>query len=277
MIKRILCSIAILTLYACSPKDDGPPQDIDMDTSISVVSGSPALRLGEVLSLIPIEPSTAKTEQIITDENCTMPQARAGAKIISIAAQEGGANKPSPLFIARQRAQLQRGGPIFDIHSAWLSHVIITDTSQPIYLILSSNGSALWSLHTQRGVKIDGITVISGAVSGLAGAQIDKSRIGFITRSKANYRTCWKPVQAYSPSQSRQCKLWQSWLGRKVGGTITQDLGDYSLAAALVGTAPETPLRSRPFTGVIYVGKSDDFTFWGHEHDARIEYPGLKR
>jgi hypothetical protein len=55
-----------------------------------------------------------------------------------------------------------------DSHRMELTNVIVTDTSQPVHIVLGSHSKVIYNFHIAPGVKITGVSLIGTASSGVA-------------------------------------------------------------------------------------------------------------
>ncbi len=272
MIKALLCSAALLTLTACGGDKPTKRGKVDMKTPVSVERGTAPVKLGEILRPAPTENGDVNIVQIKPNRSCILPRAGSTSKVVNITASGGGSKRNSPLFFGQFHKKHVSGIPGYVYSNPSISDVVITDTSQPIYLALASQEATLWVIHTAPGVTIDGIAVVSGEQSAVTGTNISRNRIGFVLEHSS--RRCWTPPARRANSDDKQYKDWLTWYGQKIYNPIDLDLGGTYVHASLIGPKPASPIEYKPYAGTVYASQVYyEVTFWGTEEQMQEKYP----
>lgn len=208
------------------------------------------------------------------NSNCKMNRARGGS-VTNITAYEGGSARV-PLFFVKKRVikRLDQEEPLtaFSLQRANMTDVIVTETEDPVNLLLSTHDANLWVIHSAPDVDINSINVVGYEGAGVIAPGVDPSKIKFIVGGREN-RKCWpKPERAEKNPEGY--KKWQSWIRKNIGRVANNYDSEYRLDAALVGPAPLEPIAASPIGGAIIVDASRYHdVFWGSKKDAAIAFP----
>ena len=96
-----------------------------------------------------------------------------------------------------------------DVHQV---NVYVTETDKPVYLMLASSSSTLWSLHLAAGVRLDGVAIIGNEAQALAHL-LENIPVNFVVNDESQ-RECGTHV--YRPVNETWTMLIK--LDRKHGG-----------------------------------------------------------
>ncbi len=263
---KSLAGLAGLGLAACAPTAPAGP-DLNMPLHSSMAGEAP--RYGQVMSSVArMDTQVAPPiEWIKIDKRCRMPRASKNARIVYIYAYGGGSRSP---LVHAYRTPFDSGR---ERHGR--TDIIVTETSQPVFLLLESYDSVLWTLQVAPGVEIDGVAILSYEGSSLANGP-DNKRVGFLGFRGVENTKCFKrggePVATdlrvaraaennYIAGQSDREK-WNAeyralidWQGRYVlqliGGQIDEQIYRGSAGrfnAVLVGPVPAEPFAGQAVT-----------------------------
>ena len=262
----IISGLVGLGLAACVPTAPTGP-DLNMPLHASAEGEAP--RYGQVMASVPfMDPQAAPPiESIKIDKRCRMPRASRDAKIVYVYSYAGGTNSP---LIHAYKSAFESGR---ERHGR--TDIIVTETSQPVFLLLESYNSVLWHLQAAPGVEIDGVAVLSYEGSSLANGP-DSRRVGFLGFRGVENHKCFKrggepvPVELsvarakennYIADQSdrdewnAKYRALMDWQGRYIlqliGGQIDEQIyrrGAGGFNAVLVGPVPETPFVGQAVT-----------------------------
>ncbi len=75
----------------------------------------------------------------------------------------------------------------------------VTDTSQPLHLVLAAGDNRLWNLHLRPGVEVSGISLIGGSTAAVAGlnAPVKMSYLGEEQLEKCNVPISRRPTKKW--------------------------------------------------------------------------------
>lgn len=301
-------TISGLIFTGCDEKKPSRPK-LDMKTDVIQVRGAVPLKLGEVILPIPVPTEGIEFRALRNRTNCQLPKAAKAAKVVNINAYEGPNDYYGPLFFASSTLGVDLK-PIRVLEKrANITNVIVTETEQPVYLLLSAHDSMLWRIHTAPGVTLDGVSVVSNEPNALMVSGVPARRIGFVNRSNGDkaaqrksyakrYNKCWRSPKGYTNAKAigtsnkgtgyvytkqdlerfkageKAYKNWKFWIGQYVGH-LDEDMSGYAVRAALVGPAPKPGqhLSPTPPTNPVYVAKDGYEPFWGTRATAYAHYP----
>ncbi len=263
---KALAGLAGLGLAACVPSGPVGP---DLNTPLHSSMDGEAPRYGQVMSSVAFMDTQAAPliESIKINKRCRMPRASRDAKIVYVYSYAGGTNSPlahaykSPFETGRER------------HGR--TDIIVTETSKPIFLLLESYDSVLWTLQVAPGVDIDGVAVLSYEGSSLANGPGNK-RVGFLGFRGVENNKCFQrggePVAVdlsvarakennYIADQSdrekwgaeyRELIDWQRrYVLQLIGGQIDEQIYRTSVGpfnAVLIGPVPDAPFAGQAVT-----------------------------
>ena len=292
----LLLAIIIASVVGCQAKPK-----IDMSTDVEVIHGAEPMKLGEILQPFP-KTLPANLVSFVENTSCKMLRANGGAILANITSYEGGKSRAPMYFIKPFRYIENQGTPEREVKTAYtmakpeVTDVIVTETSKPVSLLLTSHDPTLWVVHTTPGVKLQNINVMSYEGAAVIAPQVQKSQINFLINTKRN-RKCWnKPVRYKNAKdmaaaktnknykrtskdyeryrqEEKGYKQWLGWVGQKVGRVSIALDREYYVHAALVGTPPPQPIEATPLGGEIYVDHSRGNIFWGSKKDAQKVFP----
>jgi len=224
--------------------------------------------------------------KVQSSENCRVPKPRRGkgTKVINVNAGEGHKVEKTPLYAVEIYDYGRRNSPRYrrKIKPFQVSRIVITDTTAPVYLVLSSFQATYWEIHTAPGATVDGIYVVSDLPQAVGNAQIDRDRIAFsildntkspcighprlyfnaaeqLAITPANYEYTQDDIKAYK-LQEKEYKRWQSTLSKRVGN-ISVQMSDLYLKLALIGPPPNTPIIGNYTTLDVYASGPEEFQF----------------
>lgn len=273
-VKRFgLCFAALVMLSACGAGGGA----IDKKQRLHSADDGQVMYLGQALSGDPIDLTQAKPELVAVNasRNCRHTRASRDAKIVYIRgySRRFGDEKFHHRFLDEDA---NRFGAV-DSHIP--VDIVITDTSQPIFLVIGSLSKHMWTLNVAPGVKIDGVAVSTKYGSSVANLPSD-ARISFVSDKGSIQAACFKELLepltvedllaanarvGYEPSTDdlRKYETYEAngkrWMvtdfKRMFGGMPDTEIyahperGFYSV---LVGALPETPLAAQPITRVHY-------------------------
>jgi hypothetical protein len=276
--------VAVLGLglvAACgAPGEGAAVRGVDPASEVHVAKGQPEAQLGQVLtSVAPDSLSIApEFEYVKLNARCAGPRATASAKVVRIYSYGGGSK--SPLYHAYKTVKES------SIKRYQRTDVVVTETAQPVYLILDSYNAVLWNLQLAEGVKLAGVAVNS--YEGSAVANVPKGvRVGMAAFRGSDARKCWRKMPNTLPAVQRAAAAknnnynatssdlakWDEeykkskrvravdvpkWYGSKI---------DEDVFPALVGPIPETPMEPKTISRV-FIGNHVDVA-WGPREDAQ--------
>lgn len=314
---------------------EGSGEAISPDQRVVAEAGAAMPMLKEVASGQPL--LAAKTpppafEAVDADPKCRMPRPSSGAKLAYVYTYGGGVKTPlhyiadgtnaetikarmaatkavadevsrsgsfEQAALAREFAGFARGNAV-----EWTTRidVLVTDTSAPVYLVLTSYNSVMWNIQRAPGVQIDGI-VVSAYEGGAIANGVDERRTGFMGFDGSPNRSCYLKGRGLSvPAEvriasarrmnpdfdvSRYREEWQAderagkeffrlELPRRFGKApdkVLVDAGGETFKAVLVGPVPDVPFEQQPVTRLqipSYIAP-----YWGTRGGA-FEYFGLE-
>lgn len=322
------CSEAMLNREgsgeAISPEQRVVTEDgVAMPVLAEVASGQPHLSAA-------VPPPAFET--VDADETCRMPRPSSGAKVAYVYTYGGGVKTPLQYIadggnaeaikarmemtravakevsrtgsfeqqaIAGEYAKFARGNAV-----EWTTRidVLVTDTSAPVFLVLTSYNSVMWNIQRAPGVEIDGI-VVSAYEGGAIANGVDERRTGFMGFDGSPNRSCYlkgrgRPVPVEDRIASaremnpdfeaaRYREQWQAEyragmdffrmdLPRRFGKAPDRVLANArgeTFKAVLVGPVPDMPFEQQPITRLqvpSYIAP-----YWGTRGGA-FEYFGLE-
>ena len=275
---------ASMLLAACGPS-------IDKSKKLSSSDPEAVLFLGQALSGDSVRATKATPEltSVPLRKTCTFPKASRNAKTVYIKG------------FGRGTAGIKFHG-VYKDESAnsfgrLLSHpnidVIVTDSSQPIFLVIGSTSKNMWTIHTAPGVKIDGIAMNTEYGSSIANVP-DGAKVGFVAKDGSLQEKCFEnlvePITVeemvainagvgYQPSKEDLKKYktieknGKDWLQykfpRKFGGPASDTIfadPERGFKGILVGPVPVEPLVASPITRVHYPEHLN--VIWADKKDA---------
>jgi len=319
---------ALLMVAACGGSEGGPgaaPKSaFPLDAEISQdVSAAPAL-LGEVMThagmIDPVTPPAPFEWVDIkkSGRNCRMPKPRGKAKVAYVYTYSAGKSEPvhfvenhtgrkkgeklAKAFISATSDSSLEGKAMGGLMgAAYMAEavertgrhdVVVTDTSAPVFLYLSSYEPILWNIQLAPGAKLDGV-VVNAYNGGVIANGADANRTGFGVMAKDTKFKCWKKnygrampegtvpeYKQHVPQRARERHLEEmeevrQWhkkdlpklIGRKPTWYIYPTSG-----VILVGPKPEAPIAPQPITRLqvpeIYA------PFYGKRKDAINYFKG---
>jgi len=162
--------------------------------------------------------------------------------------------------------------------------VLVTETRRPVYLVLSSYGTKVWSLHLAEGVKLEAVAVIGEHPQGLAHLP-QGTAVRFVTSEGSPQRNCvitpvppvtddWRMVERQN--DKHVASFWKkkvantraahqdyhNWLVGRVGEpdhVVTAGDAEHML----VGPRPEKRLRFRSLKGAHILFAPAGWPAWG--------------
>lgn len=261
--KRFLGAILVTSLLAaCS----GPDLTVDTQTPLHRASDTDEPVYAQVVNpKILFDPAVMPpVETIPVGKRCSMPRASNGAKVVYINSYGGG--ERSPLHNSYKGKEGSRE------HHKRID-IVITETEQPIYLLLDSYNSVLWNLQKAPGVEVDGVAIISYEPSSLLNGP-KPNRVSFHGLRGYPGKRCYerggKPVSVkdraaaarangYEPTASdlqkyaetnREMKNWhERYIPRMIGKRIDEMIfprNDGNYKAVMIGPIPATPIPGQP-------------------------------
>lgn len=289
---------------------EGSGEAISPDQRVVTEDGMAMPMLAEVASGQPDLSAKAPPpsfETVDADKNCRMPRPSSGAKLAYVYTYGGGVKTPLQYIadgdnaeaikarmemtravakevsrtgsfeqraIAGEYAKFARGNAV-----EWTRRidVLVTDTSAPVFLVLTSYDSVMWNIQRAPGVQIDGI-VVSAYEGGAIANGVDERRTGFMGFDGSPNRSCYLkgrglpvPVEARIASAremnpdidlSGYREQWQAderagmeffrmELPRRFGKVpkwVLANARGEAFKAVLIGPVPDTPFQQQPIT-----------------------------
>ncbi|MEM8616427.1 MAG: hypothetical protein AAGF20_05780 [Pseudomonadota bacterium] len=277
-----------LALQACSPaaspNSNAPLQTANPDVSVP---------MGQVVRGAGIEKTQAQPDLIPVklDRRCRLPKASRNARIVFVSGHTGG-RKSKGLLTAYKDAKT-RDYLSYQGHAP--INLVVTDTSQPVFIVIGARSQNMWTLQTAPGVKIDG--VILSAKHGASVANLpDEAKIGFVmgkgspqkcafefTKAihpdeliAANKRVSYQPtaqdLQRYERSYRDKLKWFKTTFPKKYGGEISEQIhssASQGFGGVLIGPVPDTPFEAAPVTRVHYPEHMN--VAWGTREEATAQ------
>lgn len=284
MLRFGLGILVLIGLAACGPS-------IDKSKRLSSSSPEVEMFLGQALSGDPIRVTKSAPEltSVALSKRCSFPKASRNARIVYIKGFGRSAVDAKLHGVYKEESANSFG--------AILSHsnidVVVTDTSQPIFLVIGSQSKNMWTLHTAPGVKIDGIAMNTEYGSSLANVP-DGAKIGFVAKDGAPQEKCFESLVqprtvedmvavnaqvGYKPTKDdlkkykiyeRNSKDWlQNKFPRKFGGQASDTVfadPKRGFKGVLIGALPTEPLKAQPITRVHYPEHLD--VMWSNKREA---------
>ncbi|WP_143435327.1 hypothetical protein [Henriciella aquimarina] len=254
--------------------------------------------------------------------HCRLPRASGTAKVYYLYTYGGGQKVPlhvvwrqpgSARMDTRKRVptlpgndpMFSKGSPVHNemeklaearlIGNMRRADVVVTDTDQPVYLVLASYDEILWNLQLAPGVMLDGVSVISYEGAMVANAP-EPERVGFISMRNSPNAKCYEspkgreiPVaervagaKKLNPDFDERAYLdrWRQdirdtrkfhtqtlprLVGARAGVQLYRKKG-VGADAVLMGPVPEVPFAPQPVTSILY--QSNMIPLWGTRKDA---------
>ena len=268
-------------------------QDIAQDYAGPRVKDAPASLAAATLSL-----------------DCSLPAPSAEALVVFV--EIYGGYDDAPLYFVtdrdiervRQTIETTRKRPRLDRmlekQAAKQVDVFVTETEQPVYLVLAAYNETIWSLQIAAGARLDGVSVIGHESQALAHAP-EGARVGFAVVDNSPQLSCvelpqrpvtdsWEALEKLDDKRvgrgfrktvdeaREQHYRFRDWLRARVGDP-DRTLDAYRTAHVLIGPRPATPLRYRRLTGTQLAFTPNSTPVWGDRGDAadaiyRLADPG---
>jgi len=201
-----------------------------------------------------------------------------GAGLYGLTSQER--DRAAELFLL-QIARHGEGSPVAPKTSAYLlNHVVVTDTSAPLHLVLSSAPERrIWQFHLAPNVQISAVTMLGGAMQATLGLP-DDTLVEVMTeqaQEACGIRQIFAPMRAEgepAPAFDRRVENYDRWFADRFGVGALEGRAGLSGGWALV-IGPTNPsvtatsahrLRSMP--GEALFGRG--FGSWPATFDAEI-------
>jgi hypothetical protein len=244
----------------------------DPSADVQVASGEPAVQIGQVMTGAAPNDASAEIafETVKLDPRCRLPRASSGDKVVWVYTYGSGFN--SPLFHAYKSVK-ESGVKRYE-----RSDIIVTETEQPVYLVLDSYNAVLWNLQVAEGAKISGVFVNS--YEGAAVANVPKGvRVGMAAFRGSDAKNCRRKMgkaasaevrvaaakdntgyvasqrdiekwtREYKEAQKRRATQVPKWIGSRIDADIFPN-GSGGYAAALIGPVPDALMQPTPITSV---------------------------
>ena len=251
----------------------------DPASEVHTADRSSAVQISQVLSEVAPNSASAPVafETIKLDTRCRIPRASGSDKIVRIYSYGGGTK--SPLFQAYK--SVKESG----VKNYQRTDVIVTETEQPVYLVLDSYNAVLWNLQVAEGAKVSGVFVNSYEGSAISNVPKGTS-VGMAAFRGTDARSCRRKMGQSAPAETRvaaakantgyvatarDIKKWTEeyrtskkrrstevpkWIGGRIDVDIFPD-GSDSYDAALIGPVPAVPFAATPISSVM-IGDSVD-------------------
>ena len=334
--KIFLLALSVM-LAGCSEamlNRQGSGEVISPEQRVVVEAGAVMPMLKEVASGQPV--LAAKTpppalEAVDAEPNCRVPRPSSRAKLTYVYTYGGGVKTPLQYIadgtkadaikarmaatkavadevsrsgsfeqgaLAREYAGFARGNAV-----EWTNRidVLVTDTSAPVFLVLTSYNSVMWNIQRAPGVEIDGI-IVSAYEGGAIANGVDARRTGFMGFDGSPNRGCYLkgrgrsiPVEArvraaremnpefdvasyrdrWQAEYRAGIDFYRMELPRRFGKAPDRVLADAAgegFKAVLVGPVPQEPFEQQPITRLqvpSYIAP-----YWGTRSGA-FDYFGL--
>lgn len=320
--RTVLATFALLGVAACDGLSGGGSSSIAADTLLAVGEGQETAPYGQVATgSVPFNIASPPVafETLQTTPSCNRPKARPGAKAAYVYTYGGGVHVPlqhvnfkdtpaqaearreamkslknvtQKSAIASEFTAFQAGNTV-----EWSSRidVLVTETSAPVFLYLSSYDPILWNIQLAPGASLDGVVVNSYDAGAIANGT-DAARTALISRDNSPNTRCYveAPIRSipvadriaaarkinpdFNPSQYRQ--QWEAdyrkgqnfssevmrLVGKKPDWIVTRSADGNGINAILIGPMPTTPVALQPITRLQI--PSHITTFWGSRRDA---------
>lgn len=326
--RMILAAAALVCVAGCHAQA-GKGASIAPDTLVVVTDGQEQIPYGQIasggLALEMAHPPVA-FEELVTTSACRTPKARSGAKAAYVYTYGGGDHVPlqhvnfkdTPEQAAERRRMIQAAKSgikrsamtsefaAFQAGNAveWASRidVLVTETSAPVFLYLSSYDPIFWNIQLAPGARIDGIVVNSYDAGAIANG-VDAGRTAIVSFANSPARTCYAqpPVRTIPVAQriaaarkinpdfelsAYQRSEWeadyrkgqtyfsdlQKMIGKRPDWILTNSHGR-GFKAVLVGPAPAAAFPIQPITRLQIPAHITPF--WG-ARDAAFKQFGLQ-
>ena len=316
--RHLIWASALVIISACG---NGGSASMDPSMPLVVTDDVAPTVYGAVSSGTPsLRPSTqpAPLEAVRTSASCRTPKASSRAKAAYVYTYGGGITTPlhhidrkdTPEAIAEREAlvreqkkkaktAMQREAIGMAIGNAVANSrqidVLVTDTSAPVFLYLTSYDSVLWNIQRAPGVEIDGVVVNSYNAGAIANG-VDAARTGFVSYDNSPTQKCYVggkgraiPVKERVASARKlnpnvdlshykeqweqeyrdASRFFRQDVKRLVGKRphwILNNARGGQFNAVLVGPAPTAPFEGQP-TSRLQI--PDHITpYWGNRKDA---------
>ena len=319
--RAILATVALLGLAGCDALAAGSSA-IPADTLLAVGEGQETAAYGQVVSgSVPFNTASPPVafETLQSSASCNKPKARPGAKAAYVYTYGGGVHVPlqhvnfrdtPEQADARREAMKNLKGVTQKSAMAsefvafragntveWSSRidVLVTETTAPVFLYLSSYDPILWNIQLAPGASLDGVVVNSYDASSVANGT-DAARTALVSFDNSPSRRCYAdaPIRAipvadriaaarklnpdFNPNPYRQ--QWEAdyrkgqnfgsemirLIGKKPDWIVTRSADGNGIKAILIGPQPAAPFALQPVTRLQI--PSHIATFWGSRRDA---------
>jgi len=289
---RFLVFFLVTLLTGCNFEPEARNSVIDPESSTSREKGLPPATYGELISPS-LELSASQVHEnfkVTKRHNCQLPKASRKSKVYYYY------NYESTLRVPLYYAWANSDGEV-DQETPWLKRpgridVVVTETKQPVYLVLGSYSSVFWNVQLADGVRLDGVSVVSYDASLISNIKRSRS-VGFYSFRNQENRRCYSSpqqkkmsiearVKAYRDSTGKEprendIEYWQreidksqKWfdedlpklIGKRADVIITRKPGGDSYSV-LVGPTPPTPMKPQPIDKILY--QQNVVPFWGDQ------------
>ena len=272
--RNVLVSLmAALAVSACGSSST----KIDKKERLQTSNAEDVLYLGNALSGNSIE-VTRETPELVPVRHkagCSFPKASADARVVYI---KGFSQRHGGGWIhQRFKDEDANGLGVVDEHERL--DVIVTDTAQPVFLVIGSQSTHMWTLHTGPGVEIDGVAMNTEHGSSIANLP-KGAKVGFVSKDGSPQKKCFQSLVqpltvedmvainrsvSYTPSDEELRKYegyerkGRQWLKMKFpakfGGPASETIfadASKGFHSVLIGPIPDDPLQAKPIRTVHY-------------------------
>lgn len=231
--------------------------------------------------------------------SCELPRPSEDAKVILV--ELYGGNNELPLYfvsgkeVAGVASYIEQTGERPSLDSMMKSNaadqidILITETAQPVYLVLTAYDEIVWSLHLAEGAKLDGVSVIGDEAQALAHVP-EGTPTAIVVLDQSPQRSCvvspqnpvtdsWKALKALNRKHGgdgfrrtidkaeRAHQAFRNWLQPRVG-SVDLSLSAYQTSHVLIGPMPSAPIPYRPLTDAVIAYSPSASPIWADEDTA---------
>ncbi|MEQ8559010.1 MAG: hypothetical protein RIB03_11895 [Henriciella sp.] len=298
----IAAAFCIIGLGGCDASLSGADRsNLSANTPVVTAADQGGVRFGDVMTAAETwlaEAPAPRFEEYRMPSHCRMPRAGGRAKVYYYYSYGGGQNIPLHAAWKTPDGKTVQYGMLGNVRR---TDVMVTETEDPVYLVLASYDEMLWNIQLAPGAEIDGIAVMSYEGAMVANAP-DGANVGFVSmRNSPNSRCRVKPrgpaipVEARiagakklnpdfdSPSYVEQWKadfketqkFHRQTLRGMIGASADVQLyrtGGVGSQAILAGPVPAEPFAPQPVTSILY--QSNMLPLWGTREEAEARVAG---